>query len=372
MPEKTLLYDLHVAHNARIFDFHGWLLPVQYEGIIAEHNQCRQSASLFDTSHMGQFLFSGPTCAQDISRLLTRNVVEMKLGQCRLGMMLREDGGIIDDTVVLKLGEEEFLLFVNAGTREGDLEWIKSHIDPQTSVVDQTFKWGKVDVQGPLSYKVLAGHVEDDLSSLRYYTGMRTRCMGTDAIITRSGYTGELGYEVCASGQDIVEIARVLLENPALKPAGLGARDLLRLEMGYHLSGQDFNSSTNAAEVDIDRLLRSDHGYIGNEAVKRMRQSQPERILVALIAETRRKMSTHDQIIYDGQVVGEITSGAFSPSLNASIAMGYVKRSLNEVNTELIVKTQRAEITAKVTSKPMYKDGTCRTTQLEPVNEHPQ
>jgi aminomethyltransferase len=367
LSQKTLLHDLHVRLQARIVDFHGWLLPVQYEGIIAEHRCCRKAACLFDTSHMGQFLLTGPKAADDLAGLLTRDARKMRIGQCRLALLLNEQASILDDSVLLRLAPEEFMLCVNAGPRHSDLEWISSRLSADTVIVDQTEKWGKIDFQGPMTYSILAPHVEDDLSSLRFYTGFRTRCMGKPAIITRSGYTGELGYEICASGDDLIQIAQTLLEHPDVKPAGLGARDLLRLEMGYNLSGQDIGEFVNPIEADMERLMCDTHEFVGSAALDEIKRHGASRRLVALTCDTRRKMSTHDQILHKGEVVGEVTSGAYSPSIEASIGLGYVKLGLWDEGTILTVRTQRADMDVTVASKPMYKNGTCRTNIQEAV-----
>jgi aminomethyltransferase len=358
--KRTLLYDLHLKSGGRIVDFHGWLLPVQYEGILAEATHTRAAASLFDTCHMGQFLLYGPTAAADLASMLTHDARTLPIGKCRYGLILNLHGGILDDCIVLRLGQREFLLVVNAGTSDSDYDWLSSHLSGTTTIVNQSQSWGKIDLQGPLAFELLNKRVDEDLSALKYFNGSWARCCGRDCIISRTGYTGELGYEIFAPGWDVVAIAESLLSEEAVKWAGLGARDLLRLEMCYPLYGQDMDRETNPIEADAGYFVKLDHEFTGWASVKKAMEQGPRRKLVAFKADTRRRANTGDAI-YDGQQeVGQVTSGAFSPHLGASIGMGYVATELAEPGRELIVRTARAEIPITLAAKPLYSEGTCR------------
>lgn len=360
MPRTTFLYDEHVRLGSRIVDFHGWELPVQYEGVLAEHHQCRRSVALFDTCHMGQFLVRGAQAADDLAGLLTRDAAALEVGHCGYALLLNEQGGIIDDTILIRLSETEFLLVVNAGTAESDFEWVSSHVSKNIELIDQARTWGKLDVQGPGSFQVLASRVDLDLSKLAYFTARRAKCCGSDCIISRTGYTGELGYEIFIPADALRKLFRDLLDEPSVKPAGLGARDLLRLEMCYPLYSQDISSTCNPLESDLDRFVSKDHEFIGSAALKQAAAKGIARKLIAFVCETRRRPAPDSSISHNDEVVGLVTSGAFSPSLDVSIGMGFVAVECAAAGTQLTIDTGRALIQATVQAKPLYKNGTCR------------
>jgi len=348
--------------GGRVVDFTGWMLPVQYEGVLAEHKQCRTSAVAFDTSHMGQFLVRGPDAATQLDKVGTQNAGDLPLGACRYGFLLNPDAGIIDDTVLMRLGYDEFLLVVNAGTAAGDFIWLTEHISGAVKLSDRLSRgWGKIDLQGPLSARVLQPMVNIDLTSLGYFRVSRGECCGRKCIISRSGYTGELGYEIMAPGDDLQAIFDELLGLDEVKPAGLGARDSLRLEMGYPLYGHELSPDHNPIEAGFGGFVESGRDFIGSLAIDTLKEIPGPRKLVAFCAETRRRTNPGDVILWDGQPVGEVTSGAFSPSLETSIGMGYVRSELAEPGRRLVVNTGRAELTVTTTKRPLYQNGTCRT-----------
>ena len=366
MSDKTVLYDDHVRLGAKIVDFHGWLLPVQYEGILAEHAHCRQSASLFDTSHMGVFSIGGPQAGQDLSRLLTQDAANLPVGRAQYGFLLNEEGNIRDDTIVTRLGEEEFLLVVNAGPKWSDLSWVKAGVSEETNTWNYTDEksvdqWGKLDLQGPRSFEVLRPLVGGvDLPSLKYFHATWALCRDWRVVLARTGYTGELGYEIFAPQKGIREIFAALLANPLVKPAGLGARDILRLEMCYPLYGEDISASTNPLEADLGQFVKPTHDFVGRQAIDEVARKGPSRKLVAFASDSRRRANAGQEIVAAGRVVGKVTSGAFSPSLGRSIGMGYVTPDFAAVGTSLAVRTERAELPVTVAAKPLYTKGTCR------------
>lgn len=361
---RTFLYERHKQLDARLVDFHGWELPVQYSGIIAEHTQCREQVALFDTCHMGQFLLTGPDAGRDLAGVLTHDASALDVGRCKYGLLLNEDGGILDDTIVARLGDQEYLLVVNAVPADSDFEWIGSHLSTGTALTKQSTTWGKLDVQGPKSFDVLAGMVDFDLAALTYFHARRGRCNDGDAIISRTGYTGELGYEIFMPGDKLVDLFDRLLAIDGVAPAGLGARDLLRLEMCYPLYGEDISTETNPIEADMERFVSTDHEYVGVDAVRTALTDGVDRKLVAFLCDTRRRPGHGAEIRHDGDGVGEVTSGAFSPSLNVAVGMGYVLAEHAEPGTELVIATARAELPATVQQKPLYGNGTCRTRRL--------
>ncbi len=360
MTRRTPLYEQHLKLSARMVNFQGWLLPLQYQSILGEVAHCRRSAGLFDTSHMGQLLLGGNGSADDLSFLLSHDARSLPVGRCRYGLLLDEKAGIVDDTILMRFSEDEFLLVVNAGPTDTDVQWIRAHLRGRTSLKNQSASFAKLDLQGPESFRVLAPLVDANLSELGYFSVTRTRCLGQDCILSRTGYTGELGYEIFAPHHQILPIWQGLLAEPKVKPAGLGARDLLRLEMCYPLFGQDISSQYNPLEADLARFVHDDHEFIGSSRLKELIAQHPTRKLVAFTANSRRRANPGQEIWLNDKKVGIITSGAFSPTLDTSIGLGYMQVPEACTATGLIVRTSRADLPISVCAKPFYKQGTAR------------
>jgi len=342
-------------------DFGGWKLPVQFDGVLAEHLHCRSAAVVFDTSHMGQFLISGREAASQLSLLCTQDAETLRVGQCRYGFLLREDAGIIDDTILMRTADDEFLLVVNAATQDRDQHWVEEHLRGNSSFVNRSaLGWAKIDLQGPESFDVLRGLVDIDLRTLPYFSVAPARICEVSCVLSRTGYTGELGYEIMAEGNDLLTVFDRILEHPRVKPAGLGARDSLRLEMGYPLYGHELSEERNPVEAAMLFFLKSQKPHVGFEALNQARWNGTAQTLVAFRTDTRRRPSPSCEICSDGEVVGVVTSGAFCPSLDVSAGMGFVRSDLARQGTPLIVRTERAEIAALVQDRPLYQGGTCR------------
>ena len=362
MAKKTALHDRHVALGGRMVDFGGWRLPVQYEGVLAEHRHCRAAAVVFDTSHMGQFMLRGSDAAGRLGLVGTQDAEALSVGRCRYGFLLNEDAGVLDDTILMRLGADELLLVVNAGRAETDLRWIEGHLRSDVELVDLSAAgWGKVDLQGAGSATVLAGLVDVDPAGMAYFGVARGQCCGRACLISRTGYTGELGYEIMAAGDDLRAIFDELLSSPAVRPAGLGARDSLRLEMGYPLYGHELTADRNPIEAGLAAFAVPDRPFIGSDRLRVLAETAPARRLVAYRAESRRRTNPGNEIRCDGRAVGAVTSGAFSPSLGVSIGMGYVEASFAEAGRHLAVDTGRCELAVVVCDRPLYRGGTCRT-----------
>ncbi len=368
MARPTFLFDEHVKLGGKMVDFMGWKLPVQYEGILAEHAQCRSSACLFDTGHMGQIHVSGEHAAEDLSRILTQNARALPVGRSKYGLMLYPDGNIRDDTILMRLGPYEFLLVVNAGPLIDDLRWLLRHCSNDTRVVDQTQTWAKLDLQGPAGFAVLDEMVDIDLAGLGYFSATPGNICDLRCVISRTGYTGELGYEIFIPLQNATRVWRALVEDDRVKPAGLGARDLLRLEMCYPLYGQDATAQTNPAQADLAGFIKFDHDFVGSDALKEKMDRGAGKKLVAFVSDSRRRPPQHAEIHHDGKCVGEVTSGAYSPSLGCSIGMGYVPTELAEIGKEMTVQTGRASLDITLAKKPLYTEGTCRARKLRSLD----
>jgi aminomethyltransferase len=364
MSQKTPLFEQHRRLGGRLVEFGGWQLPVQYEGILSEQAHCRRAACVFDTSHMGQFFIGGAGADAALAGALTQDAAALPTGRGRYGFLLNESGGIVDDCILFRPAADEFLLVVNAATREKDAAWLRRYLPGTVAIDDPTLDRGKIDLQGPASAAVLGEHVDLDLSGLGYFGVTQGNCCGEPAVIARSGYTGELGYEIFPSPGSAEKVFVGLLEHDAVKPAGLGARDILRLEMGYPLYGQDIDEQTSPLEAGAGRFIDLDRRFVGRDALAGVAEKGIEKTLVAFRTETRRR-SDHDQPITDaGDVVGSVTSAGFSPSLGVSIGLGYVRPELAEPGTRLAVGHMRGDLPATVEARPLYRDGTCRTRNL--------
>jgi aminomethyltransferase len=296
-----------------------------------------------------------------LGRVTTQDPARLGIGRGRYGFLLNEAGGILDDTILMRLADEEFLLVVNAGTAQADLEWVRARLSAGDVTLQSAEGWGKLDLQGPLSAKVLAQHTDADLATLSYFGNTRATVCGGACLLSRTGYTGELGYELYARDEAIVAVFRELAADERVRPAGLGARDSLRLEMGYPLYGADIDAETNPFEAGLDAFAEPGRDFVGSAALRRLAGEPPRRTLVAFVAESRQQARSGGAIRDGGRAVGVVTSAAFSPSLGVSIGMGYVPPTLAVPGTPLTVETRRRDLPVAVAGKPLYSQGTCRT-----------
>lgn len=357
MTKKTSLHSIHESLGARLVDFAGWELPVQYEGILAEHKHCRTATSLFDTCHMGQMIISGPNAAKELSSALTQDACALPVGRCKYGFILNEAGGVIDDQILMRLGENEFFLVVNAATAGHDHEIVRERLSAETQmIVPQNA--GKLDIQGPTSAAALAPLVKADISEMKYFSVCRTKIMGVDCILSRTGYTGELGWEVYMDNDHLPALMQKLLEVEDVKPAGLGARDSLRLEMAMALYGHELSEEITPLEANLGFFVDLDRDFVGVEALRK--NATPDRKLVHLTTDQRRRFNTGDKIFAGEEEIGTVTSGVFSPSLSYAIGLGFVHSDIAKPGAEVFIKTARADIKATLTEGPFYKEGTCR------------
>ena len=340
-------------------EFGGWDMPIQYEGILAEHEHTRTKAGLFDICHMGEFELAGATAAADLERLLTMNVHTLKTGQCRYGFMLNGQGGVIDDLTCYRLGEEKFMLVVNASTCAGDAEWIQKNLLPQTEFIDRSNELAKLDLQGPQARAAFESVIKQKLPDIGYFHFIHYECLGIEMLISRTGYTGEFGYELYFPVADAVRIWRALLDCELIKPIGLGARDTLRLEMGYSLYGHELFSEKTPAATSRGAFIRKTGGYTGEEFVKRELEA-PAEFLVALEFDSRRAARAGDAVFFNNQKCGNVTSGSVSPSLGKAVALAFVAASASAAGTILDVEIRGKTFPATVTTLPFYKKGTAR------------
>ncbi|MBU1693724.1 MAG: glycine cleavage system aminomethyltransferase GcvT [Verrucomicrobia bacterium] len=358
--KQTPLYEAHRQLGARMAPFGGWEMPIQYEGILQEHDNTRRRATVFDTCHMGEFALSGPTAQADLERLLTPSVSTIPAGRCRYGFLLRDDGGVLDDLTCYRLGADRFMLVVNAGTLERDAAWIRAHLSPPTIFTDRSAATAKLDVQGPLSRESMERAFQTALPDLPYFGFAEATLDGAPGLISRTGYTGEWGYELYFPADRAPDFWDKLLGDGAIKPAGLGARDTLRLEMGYPLYGHELTEERTPVGAARGRYVDLTKDFIGGEVVAREIEQGPAQVLAGLRLESRRAARANDPVLHHGRAVGKVTSGSLAPSLGVAVALAYVETPLAEEGTGLEVENHGARLNAVVTALPFYREGTAR------------
>jgi aminomethyltransferase len=359
--KKTPLYEKHVALNAKIIDFGGWAMPVQYTNVIDEHKTTRGAAGLFDICHMGEIEVKGPQALDLLQLVLTRNLADQTIGQVKLSALLNEEGGVIDDLTVYKMDENSYMLVTNATPRERDWQWIKSIQQSKSfdcELKDISDNTGKLDLQGPRSEEILQKLTEADLKTMRFYHFCESHVAGFPATISRSGYTGEDGFEIYAAGNVIGEIWDKLMSAgvaSGLKPAGLGARDTLRLEGGMMLNGQDMDESVSPLEVPYSWIVDVHKEFVGSNALRAKQNSGIKKKLAGLEM-TGRGIARHGyKVFHKGQEIGIVTSGTFSPTLNKAIGLAFIDVDFSAPETEIEVAVRDTIIPAKIVKLPFYK-----------------
>ena len=357
---NTPLRDSHARLGAKFTDFGGWNMPVQYKGIIHEHQHTRSAVSVFDICHMGEFLLKGAQARRDLGRLISNSVERIRVGQCRYGLLLNESGGILDDLITYRLEEETYMLVVNACTTERDAGWIRDHLSPGTVFRELSDETAKIDVQGPRVLEALSDATDIPLRRLAYFHFQQGKLWEFEVLISRTGYTGELGYELYVNPDAAETIWERLLEHPLVEPAGLGARDTLRLEMGYPLYGQEMDEYRTPFEAGLDAYVKPEKDFIGRDALLRQRTEGITQTLVGLLLEGRQSARHGFPIFWEGVQVGEVTSGSFSPSLGRAVSLGYVPWDHRAPGTRFEILSGRRTLPAEVVPLSFYKKGTVR------------
>jgi aminomethyltransferase len=357
---KTPLYDKHLKLGAKMLPFGGWIMPIQYEGILAEHAHTRNSAAVFDICHMGEFMLEADAKNSGLDHIVTQDITDMPQGSCRYGFMLDANAGVIDDLVVYRLGESSWMLVVNAATTLKDEEHLRKNLKAGSKLTNVSSSTAKLDLQGPLSLKVINDVMGIDAGRLQYYTFGKFTFLGQDVIISRTGYTGELGFEIYLSNNAALKLWDSLLGDARVKPAGLGCRDTLRLEMGYPLYGQDLDQAHNPLEAGMAKFIDLSKDFIGKAELTEAKKYGLTNHLIFFASDSRRSPRHGFGIYYQGKEVGKVTSGSFSPSLSLGIGMGYVNTRLEE-GRDIAIREGSTEIPAKIVRKPFYKKGSVRS-----------
>ena len=353
MPRRTPLYERHKELGARFTEFAGWEMPVQYTSIIEEHLAVRNSAGIFDVSHMARIIV--PEEYEDVlSRLLTNDVRGMKNYKLKYNLMLKEDGTIIDDMIVYKL-PGKFIVVPNAGNDIIIASWINKHTGEDIAEI-VTEKYAMIAVQGPKAEDILQRVVDYDLSTIKFFRAAECKLAGVDVIVSRSGYTGEDGFEIIMPSEKAVHIWDTIMEagGDAIRPCGLGARDSLRLEMGFALASNEFAGGRTPLEARLEFVIDWDHEFIGRDALMEKKESIRE-LLMGIVLESRAP-PRHGFEVYKGErLIGRVSSGGYSPVLQRGIALAYIEKEEAIEGNDVSVKIRNKLVPGKVIVPPFIK-----------------
>ena len=356
--KRTPLYPFHVRAGARMVPFGGWEMPVQYTGIIEEHRIVRRAVGLFDVSHMGEFEFRGPDALRILQTITTNDVASLEVGQVQYSLMCLPDGGIVDDLTLYRIKRDEFLVTVNAANIDKDWAWVEEHLRGDVKAENVSDITALFAVQGPRAEAVVGRLTGADLTAIGYYRFVKGRVAGAESYISRTGYTGEDGFEIYCYAREAERVWEALLDagkQDGIVPIGLGARDTLRLEMKYALYGNDIDRTTNPIEAGLGWVVKPGKGdFIGRDAILKVSSEGPRRKLVGFEM-VDRAVSRHGyRILRDGREIGVVTSGSYGPSVDRFIGVGYVGADSSAIGTEIQVEVRGAPHAARIVRTPFY------------------
>jgi aminomethyltransferase len=350
--KRTPLYEAHVEAGAKIVDFAGWEMPVQYDGIREEHLRVRNACGVFDVSHMGEIETEGPEAVELLQRLLSNDVSKIEVGGAQYSCLCKEDGGVLDDLFTYRLAEDQFLTVTNAANHQRDLEWFEAHaVEFNAAVKDRIDAFAMLAVQGPDARGILDGLAEGELPA-RFRTE-ELMIAGCPTLVCGTGYTGEDGVELLVAPEAATTVWDALLDAGA-GPAGLGARDTLRLEVNYCLYGNDLTEERTPIEAALGWCVKEDTGFCGSSACRRVREEGPREILRPFVMTERGIPRQGNPILAGGEPVGEVTSGTMSPCLEVGIGMGYVRADLAEPGTGIEIDVRGKRRAAEIRKAPLY------------------
>ena len=357
--KRTPFYDIHRQLGAKIVPFGGFEMPVQYSSIIEEHKTVRTAVGVFDVSHMGEFTVTGKNALAFLQQVTVNDVSKLVPGQAQYSAMCYENAGIVDDLLVYKIGDNHFMVVVNASNIDKDFQWMKSHVMPDVDIRDDSDSIALLAIQGPQSQSTLQKLTPVNLSSLAYYHFTRGSVGGVEMIISRTGYTGELGFEIYFPVAHAEKIWNAIFEAGkefGIAPVGLGARDTLRLEMGFCLYGNDIDQTTNTLEAGLGWITKINKGdFIGKPVLEKAKATGLGRKLVGIVIEEKAFPRHGYTIQVNGSSIGSVTSGTFSPSLEKGIALGYVPSASASVGSPLQIEVRGKAVPGKVAALPFLK-----------------
>ena len=358
--KNTALTHIHESLGAKMLPFAGYNMPITYEGVNAEHETVRNAVGVFDVSHMGEFLLSGPNALALIQKVCSNDVSTLTIGKAQYSCLPNEDGGIIDDLIIYKMKEEEYLLVVNASNIDKDWEWISARNDVGADMKNLSDEYSLFAIQGPKAVEAMQTLSSLDLASIPYYHFEVGDFAGFDnVIISATGYTGSGGFEIYCKNDQAEAIWNKVFEAGAafgIKPIGLAARDTLRLEMGFCLYGNDISDTTSPLEAGLGWITKFNKEFTNSENLKKQKEAGVTKKIVAFEMQER-AVPRHDYEIVDanGAVIGIVTSGTMSPSMNKGIGLGYVTVANSAVDSEIFIRIRKNDVPAKVVKAPFYK-----------------
>ncbi len=364
---STPLLGEHQVLKAKMVPYAGYEMPIQYPtGIQAEHQAVREAAGLFDVSHMGEVYVDGADALKLVQTVTVNDASKLELGQAQYSAMCAEDGTVVDDLLVYRVGESRYLLVVNASNRDEDVAWIRRHgKGMKVKIHDRSDETGLVALQGPLAQQILEPLTDVELDEVGFYRFAFGRVMGVESLVARTGYTGEDGFEVYHPAGRSVDVWRGILEegkDQGLIPAGLGARDSLRLEVGYPLYGNDLGREYTALESALGWVVKLDkkQGFVGREALAKQKEEGVPRRLTGIRLTERGFPRPGYPVVVDGEEVGTVTSGTLSPTLGEGIGLARLPAELATPDTEVAVRIRNRDVPGVVQRPPFYKDGSLR------------
>ena len=358
--KKTALYEIHKALGAKLVPFAGYQMPVQYEGVNAEHLTVRKGVGVFDVSHMGEFLIEGPNALALIQSVASNDASVLSIGKAQYSCLPNNKGGIVDDLIIYRLEENAYLLVVNASNIEKDWQWISANNDVGAKLTNISDDYSLLAIQGPMAIEAMQILTSVDLKALKFYHFEISDFAGIqNVIISATGYTGSGGFEIYCKNTDVEQLWNQVFEAGAkygIKPIGLAARDTLRLEMGYCLYGNDINETTSPIEAGLGWITKFTKSFTNDYALSQQKANGVTRKLVGFELKDRGiPRQSYPIVDSNAVVIGSVTSGTMSPSLNKGIGMGYVRSEFSEVGTEIGIKIRKKIVLAKVINLPFYK-----------------
>ncbi|MCK5215869.1 MAG: glycine cleavage system aminomethyltransferase GcvT [Candidatus Omnitrophica bacterium] len=357
--KQTPLYKEHESLKAKIVPFGGWQMPLQYEGIIKEYTFARQEVVLFDTSHMGEFFIEGDLKGSGLDKIVTQSLKNMPVKTCRYGLMLKEEGGVIDDLIVYRIRNDKWMIVVNAGPKDNDVKHFQKHLNPEAKFCDVSSQTGKIDVQGPRSRDFLVDIIPD-IRKLDYYAFDTFNVLGEDVIVSRTGYTGELGYEIYFPWNKTVELWQLLLTKGA-QPAGLGVRDVLRIEVGYPLYGHEITESGSPLQAGLKKFIDWEKDFLGKQVLLREQEDGIKKKLINFVSENRRSPRAHYKIYSaDKTEIGKVSSGTFAPYLKKGVGLGFIDKERGKIGNQVFFGEGRDFFAAEIVKRPIYDAGSLK------------
>lgn len=359
--KKTPLFEIYKEYGAKTIDFGGWDLPVQFSGIMEEHEAVRTKAGLFDVSHMGEIEVRGADALAFLQKVMTNNVAILKENGAQYTAMCYEDGGTVDDLLIYKKSEDDYLLVVNASNIEKDFEWLLSHVSGDVTIKNISDEMAQLAIQGPLAETILQRLTDTNLAEIKFFKFKdHVKIDGVEALVSRTGYTGEDGFEIYCKSDSVVSLWKTLLEvgkGDGLIPCGLGARDTLRFEAALPLYGQELSKEITPIEAGIGFAVKvnKESGFIGKDVLKAQKETGTKKKIVGLEMIEKGIPRTHYEVFSGEQKIGEITTGTQSPTLKKSVGLALLDTEFSDIGSIVEVQIRKKRAKAKVIELPFYK-----------------